>query len=365
MGASERFIVHARPAPANGAATDWSAVQGLLAGSKRPLVIAGGLAKRRGWGAKLSRLQVPVMTTLRAKGVIDETLPHAAGVYTGDGQPLSPEAQIVPQADAVIGLGLRSLEVLTPKPFGRPLVMVDAVPAASAGGFEPAGMVSLDDERDAAAMWEWLAGRAWGADLVGESTRRVRERLVNGEWLPGPLFAQLEEALPGVGCFVTDTGLFCTVAEHVWRARPSQRFFASSNGRSMGTALPMAIGASLAERRAPTVCVAGDGGIGMHIAELKLAVDAKLPLLVLLMSDGRYASVASAPQARGLSRRATTLPRPSWYRAVQGMECAAFQVRSAERFEAAIRGWRWQDGPRFIEAVFDPDRYAAMTEGLR
>jgi acetolactate synthase-1/2/3 large subunit len=360
------FIRRGLRGSANGsAARDWDGLLSMLERSRRPLVIAGGLADRRGWGAKLSALRVPVMTTVMAKGLVDETLPHAAGVYTGEGQALSPEAQIVPQADLVIGLGLRNLEVLTPKPFGAPLVLVDSIGGSLAGGFEPLKTCSFGAEQDTEALWARLAERAWGADLVGESTRRVRERLLSGEWLPGPLFAQLEDALPGIGCFVTDTGLFCTVAEHVWRVRPRQRFFASSNGRSMGTALPMAIGAALANRTSPTVCAAGDGGIGMYAAELKLAIDARLPLLILFLTDGRYASVSSAPQARGLSRKATTIPRPSWYRAVDALGCPADQVKDAGAFRASVREWSWKDGPRFIEAVFDPDRYASMTEGLR
>ena len=360
------FVSHALHGANGGAGVrDWAALRSLLDRSRRPLVIAGGLAKRLGWGAQLSRLSVPVMTTLTAKGVIDETLPHAAGIYTGEGQALSPEAQIVPQADLVIGLGLRNVEVLTPKSFGRPLVMVDAIGGLLAAGFGPVEVVSFEADQETAPMWDWLATRSWGADLVGESTHRVRDRLVREAWLPGHVFARLEEALPEIGSLVTDTGLFCTVAEHVWRVRPTQRFFASANGRSMGTALPTAIGASLADRRAPTICAVGDGGIGMYIAELKLAIEARLPLLVLLLTDGRYASVASVPHARGLSRRATTLPRPSWYRAVQSLDCPAVQVGDIAAFLTALQGWAWRNGPQFIEAVFDPERYAAMTQGLR
>jgi acetolactate synthase-1/2/3 large subunit len=286
-------------------------------------------------------------------------------VYTGEGQALSPEAQVVPEADLVIGLGLRNVEVLTPKPFRTPLIMVDSIGGALAGGFEPQTMLAFNGEQDTAALWDWLSSQAWGADVVGESTHRVRDRLAQEAWLPGHLFAQLEEALPGIGSFVTDTGLFCTVAEHIWRVRPSQRYFASANGRSMGTALPMAIGASLAGRSAPTVCVVGDGGIGMHVAELKLAIAERLPLLVLLLTDGRYASVASVPQARGLSQHATTIKYPSWYRAIEALGCPAFQAKDVAEFLEAARTWVWQDGPRFIEAVFEPDRYAAMTDGVR
>jgi thiamine pyrophosphate-dependent acetolactate synthase large subunit-like protein len=66
------FIARSFQGASHGAATrDWAAIRSLLERSKRPLVIAGGLAARLGWGEKLSALRVPVMTTAIAKGLID------------------------------------------------------------------------------------------------------------------------------------------------------------------------------------------------------------------------------------------------------------------------------------------------------
>jgi acetolactate synthase-1/2/3 large subunit len=48
--------------------------------AKRPLVVAGTLAIRRGWSDRLNDLSIPVFSTAAAKGAVDETLSHAAGV---------------------------------------------------------------------------------------------------------------------------------------------------------------------------------------------------------------------------------------------------------------------------------------------
>ena len=56
----------------------------------RPIVIAGALAARQGWQSYLNDLNIPVFSTAAAKGVVNETLPQSAGVYTGVGAELSP-----------------------------------------------------------------------------------------------------------------------------------------------------------------------------------------------------------------------------------------------------------------------------------
>ncbi len=306
----------------------------------RPVVIAGSLAARSDWGSRLADLRIPVLTTVAAKGVLDERLPHAAGIYTGAGKSLSPEAQILAQADLVVALGLREGELLAAPHFDCPLV-----------------------EGDEAAL-DALAGKSWGLDVVSSAVEGVREWLTRDEWLPGALYAQLPATLGDDVRLAVDTGFFCTVAEHVWQATRPLGFIASANGRFMGTALPAAIGAAVADRENPVVCAVGDGGIRPYVAELKLALDERLPLLVLLLSDGRYGSIGSADASERALRRATVVRRPSWHAAVEGMGCPAERVSSLADFVAAVRGWD-RSGPLFLEASFDPEAYAAMIEDVR
>lgn len=351
--------------PGYAGADSWSRVRRVLDRSRRPLVIVGGVATRLGWGMRLAELRIPVLTTLAAKGVVDETLPFAAGVFTGDGKALSPEAQLLAEADLVVGLGLRNLEVLQPGPFTRPLVIADVIGRDLAEGFEPLEFLRMDKGHQVASVLDPLEAKEWGKEIVAESLDRVRRRLTDARWLPGALFAWLERGLPDVGCFVVDTGFFCTVAEHVLRARRAGAFFASANGRFMGTGLPTAIGVALAGRSAPTVCALGDGGVRMYVADVKLAVEERLPILFLLLSDGRYGSIAGTSAARGMSQRAVTIPSPSWSGAVEAMGCPAAQVKEMEEFASVVGRWDSRCGPIFVEAVFDPERYAGMIEGVR
>lgn len=346
--------------------TKWDRIQRLLRHAGKPVVIAGSLATRCEWGARLGDLQIPVFSTVAAKGVVDEHLPWAAGVFTGDGKALAPESYIVARADLVIGLGLRNLEVLTPKAFTVPLVLLDTVADLSVVlGFDAAEILIPAEPMHFKSLLDGLRAKSWGGEVVSESASSVRRYLTRGEWLPGNVLVTLQALLPDPNCLVVDTGSFCTVAEHLWRAKAHKSFVASANGRYMGTGLPMALGTALANRSRPTICVLGDGGMRTYAAEFKLAVEQKLPILFLFVTDGRYGSIACAPAVPGLSLRAITMRRPSWFEAIRGLGCPSAQVKNVSQLESYVRGWNWTEGPLFLEAVFDPEPYAAMTENIR
>ena len=331
---------------------------GVLTAARRPVVIAGSLAVRRGWASRLAALELPVFTTVAAKGLIDETLPQAAGIYTGDGQEQSVERQMLPSADLVIGIGLRSAEVLTPCPFGVPLLLIDEIDGA-AGGFDaPVRSADAIDE-----IWAALANRRWGLDEVAVAHGALKAHLMRDRWLPAGVFMQLQEALPAAR-LVSDTGLFCTAAEHIWRSRTPLDMLASANGRFMGTGIPMAIGAAVADRSHPVICAVGDGGLPVGASELRLVIDERLPLLIVFMTDGGYGSVAGPAGFAARSARATAMRSPSWWRLIEAAGIPSCRATDLASFDRALAAWD-QSSPRLIEAAFDAPAYARSTAGVR
>jgi len=331
-----------------------------VAGARRPVVIAGTLAGRLGLAPLLSRLRVPVFSTAAAKGVVDETLPHAAGVFTGAGGPESPERALLPLADLVVGIGLCPGEVLGAVPFPCPAVNLDSVadPEGEAAfhlaatGADPAELAPLE-------------GAAWGAGEVRAALEAARARLAEGDFLPAHAFAALERRFGAGLRLVVDTGDFCTVAEHVWTARAADRYLGSGQGRYMGTAIPMALGAALHDPATPVAAVLGDGGIGPFVAELKLAAQHRLPLLVLLMSDGGFGSIRHRARADGLTERPLTVHAPSWLEVMAGLGLKSGRADDLGSLARGLAGWQPADGPLYIEATFQPDAYRAMVRGIR
>jgi acetolactate synthase-1/2/3 large subunit len=335
----------------------------LLAQSQRPILIVGNLSLRREWGMLLESLRIPVFTTAAAKGALDETLGHALGVYTGDGKSATPESNVFQQCDLVVGIGVRNLEMLSPKKLERPMLWMDEASATYSNGFNADVVWTTAATGDYVRALEALAQKHWGVEVAAAAKSKLWSAVQLEEWLPAACFDALNR-LDHDYSLAVDTGSFCTIAEHYWLAAPRRKYFGSSNGRFMGGSIPTAIGAAAADSRTPVFCVSGDGGFRMYAAELTLAVQKRLPICFVLMSDGRYGSVVAGASRPGLTASAVEMPGASWLRVVEAMGCEAHASDSPATFSDLIGTWNRAD-PLYIECNFDPEKYAAMTRDVR
>lgn len=84
---------------------------------------------------------------------------------------------------------------------------------------------------------------------------------------------------------------FADVGNHqMWMAQSlellrGQRFLTSGGMGAMGSGLPAAIGACLADNNSPALLVAGDGGFQVNIQELQTVVRNKLPIKVIILNN--------------------------------------------------------------------------------
>lgn len=337
---------------------DGSEVLRAIEKAKRPIVIAGGLAMRMGLSDALNQVNVPVFSTAGAKGVVDEKRPHAAGVYTGVGLELAPERSIIGRADLVIGIGLRTHEVLAAN-LSVETVNIDDLDVAP--GFAISAKAGAGD---AQRILEALAHRSgWGIEEIASARKTLRSTLLAGPFLPSQVFRLVNDLLPRAR-LVLDTGYFCTVGEHIWDVSTPGLYLSSGQGRSMGAALPMAVAAAVYRPDDPTILAIGDGGLGMFFAELHLAAAERAPLLVLFMRDGTYASIRDRAVSRGMSDRSLIARDPDWSAAAAAMEFVAGRADSLAEVSMFIDKWAVK-GPAFLETRFDPEPYRTMTAKLR
>ena len=362
----------AEPAPESGTALpepvhplrngDAAGVLRLVEKARHPIVVAGTLALRAGLSERLGKLQVPVFTTAAAKGLVNEKLPNSAGVYTGVGLQLSPEHDLFDEADLVVCIGMRPNEVLATRPFSLPAVNLAATTEPGAVAFEFAAVAGIDA---ADQVLSRLDEKSWGIDRVAAAQGRIERAMLTNRFLPAHVFARVQSHFRHAVRGVFDTGYFCTIAEHAWRAPTASHCLMSGQGRYMGTGIPMGLGAAIYDPSLPTVVFVGDGGIGPFVAEAKIAVERRLPVLFCLLTDGRFASLRTRALRDHLTERPLTMARPSWRSVFEGFGMKAMSAADESAVADALAAWAPSQGPAYLEVSFDPDPYEAMVQGIR
>lgn len=333
----------------------------LINTSSRPILILGTVALKLNLSDILNTISIPVFTTTSAKGIIDETLEHSAGVFTGAGGFHTPEAHIVKNADLVIGVGLIPKEFLVVKSFGcKSINLIDYLPEGIDG-------FAFDVLSSSACIHEVLniiANKSWGIEELIEIKNILFNSALNG-FLPGIIFQETQRQFNYNIRAVFDTGSFCTIGEHIWLSKNNNSSLLSGNGRYMGSGIPMALGAAMFDKSIPTVAFVGDGGIGMYLADVKLAVKEKLPLLIVLLSDGAFASIRTRAIKDGITQKPLFMDGRSWVSVFEAFGIESKKALNIEEYVTIISSWAHNLGPMFLEVNFDKDRYEEMVHGIR
>lgn len=316
-----------------------------LGGAERLLVIAGVDAVNAAAGpvvAAFCRAQgAPLITTYKAKGLLDEADPAALG-----GAGLSPKADallapLIAAADALLLVGYDPIEMRAgwrhPWPVGK--TVVEIAPAPRTHGMHAAshtllGPVAETLERLAAAT---RTGARWGDGAPARARAALAAAFGPSDWGPAAIFHALRAVLPPETVATADSGAHRILFSQIWRCAAPRGLLQSSGLCTMGCALPLAIGHRLG-RDAPVLAVVGDAGLEMGLGELATLRDLRLPVLVVTLVDGSLALIemkqrAAARAERGVSIGVSDLPGVA--RALGGWGAWIDEIEALRREAAA------------------------------
>ncbi|MFO0650332.1 MAG: thiamine pyrophosphate-binding protein [Polyangiales bacterium] len=275
----------------------------LLASAARPLVVVGAGARRDAGRVRalLDALDVPFMTTPRAKGIVSEEHPRS---LRNGGLAASWWARRYTSAgvDAALVLGTDLCDIDTgPTPPIAPdgtLVHVDMNPAVFNRSHRAALPVTADlgDFADALRALVVTSGvrNPRGPALAAEARARSPfdapdfARDEAPQITPARAVADLERAAGPDARFVSDIGEHMLAALHYLTASTPERFTIHLGLGSMTSGIASAVGISLADRRRRVVCICGDGGVQMASMEALVAARERLPIVYAVFNDARY-----------------------------------------------------------------------------
>ncbi len=341
----------------------------LLAGAERPLVVAG----EGGWTAETSRdvqafceaNALPVACAFRCQDFVDNRSSSYVGVL---GVAMDEAiAGRLRDADLVLAIGGRLGEVPTrrytlvepPRPR-QTLIRVHPDVGELGRVYEPALAIRATLSEAAAALRaldpvepRW---REWTSAARADYEENLRNEPMEGDVDLGEIMAFLRTRLPGDAVQTCGAGNF-TVWAHRFAEFTQFGTQACPRSGSMGYGLPAAVAAQLIHPERVVVCFTGDGDFVMSSPELATAVQYDLPIVVLLVNNGMYATIRMHQERQFPGRVVgTDLENPDFPALARAYGAHGERVERTEDFEAAFDRALASGSPSVLELPVDPER---------
>jgi acetolactate synthase I/II/III large subunit len=334
------------------AATTSELAQRLLA-ARRPVAIAGEGARpaRDHLVAVAERFGIGVCTSFRRQDAFPVDHPN----FLGHLALATPDATVeaVASADLLLVVGTRLDEVTTQR-YRLPAAGCEVVPIGRYGhggiDADPADVLAALARHDGPARavdWAHVhaAVDAWSTPPAA---------VADGGVHPAAVIAALHRHLPPDGIVTNDAGNFAAFLHRYWRFPATTTQLAPVNG-AMGYAVPAAVAAAVAAPERTAVAVVGDGGVLMTGQEIETAVRLGAPLVVLVLQNGMYGTIAMH-QARDLGRTSgVDIGTVDLVRWAEGLGADAYGVTEAGELDEALRRAVAGRRPAVVAVRTDPD----------
>ena len=337
----------------------------MLATARRPLILAGGGAIDAGAEvtALAERLGAPVALTINAKGL----LPSCHPLLIGSTQSLVATRALVAEADVVLAIGTELAEtdydVTFAGGFEIPgaLLRIDIDPDQTVRNYPPRLALVADARSAAAALLDALGRQPmaeryqdWGAARAARLRADLSKHWDAATRAQTVFLDSVLQALPDA-VFVGDSTQPVYTGNLTFNPEQPRRWFNSSTGYgTLGYALPAAIGAWLGGKdqghgRPPVVCLIGDGGLQFTLPELVSAVEARVPVIVLLWNNQGYEEIKKYMLNRAIEPVGVDIYTPDFIGVAKALGCFAQAVENTASLRAALLTARERQGPTLIE----------------
>ena len=370
--AEEAEVADAAPVVVEQAAPrpeDLARLRGLLAVAERPLVVVGegGWTQETADGviAFCEANDLPVASAFRCQDYVDNRSPSYVGVL-GVAMDEALAARLR-DSDLVLAIGGRLGEVptrrftlLEPPRLRQTLVRVHPDPDELGFVYQPdlailsglpgfaAALAGLDPVEPRWAEWRVAARADYEANL--------RHEPMEGPVDLGEIMAFLRGRLPADAVQTCGAGNF-TVWAHRFAEFRQFGTQACPRSGSMGYGVAAAIAAKLVHPDRIALCFTGDGDFVMSSPEFATAVQYELPIVVLLVNNGMYATIRMHQERQFPGRViGTELENPDFAALAQAYGGYGERVERTEDFEAAFERALASGKPALLDVRVDAER---------
>jgi thiamine pyrophosphate-dependent acetolactate synthase large subunit-like protein/rubredoxin len=331
--------------------------------ASRPAIIAGHGAM--GQGTKLLRLarkiSSPIITTFRAKGVVDETDPLYVGSHGGIGSTAA--AELVHKADLLVVIG-SSFSEMTQIPEKKTvqidinMKMIAKTYPVEVGllGNSAVLIPKLTEKVNEKQNPEYLneitqLKQEWSKQLEREADPTLKPIR------PQYIMKVLNEKIADDAVISLDVGENCWWFGRNFLMKKTQKMVMSGQLASMGFGLPGAMAAALAYPDRQIVCITGDGGFTMVMADFLTALKYRLPVKVFVMNNKSLGMIMQEQKVEGYQGWQTELYDYNFADFAEHSGGLGIKVTEPSDLESAVDKALSATKPAVVDIDTDPRRF--------
>lgn len=316
----------------------------LISQSQKPLVIVGNGVIRQKAATEITtfieNLKSPVIHSFMAKGILPKD--HPLNYFTFSFNKKDEVLPIIEESDLLIVVGFDFVEKL-PKDWNkkqRPILHIDPLPAEM-------------DERYP------VRGELVG-DLVETFTTLNKLDLISKSWVPSGnlkekirdsylrkkedqslsmenILTAIERLAPDNTIVLSDVGAHKVSIARTYQPKQAGTLIISNGLASMGIAVPGAIGAKLASPDAPVICITGDGGALMNIAELETAKRLGLSFIIIVLNNDGLKLEEQMMEEKFSNSFGTDFGNPDFVQLAESFGIKGVRPTQLNEFEQALK----------------------------
>jgi acetolactate synthase-1/2/3 large subunit len=329
----------------------------LLAAARAPIMVLGGGAVGGAVEARAlaERLNMPVINTVNAKGI----LPAGHPLHAGENLGFAPLHDALRDADVALAVGTEFGETeMYPAPvpveIGGKLIRIDIDPGQLVRPAAAHLPIQSDAKGALSALLKEIDARGIRNDVAGTERARALREAVQRLWWPqiathGRIIEVVDRVLEDP-IIVGDSTEIVYAANQFYRpGRPRSWFNSSTGYGTLGYGLPAGIGAKLAAPDRPVVVLIGDGGLQFTIAEMAAAVEAATPIILLLWNNQGYGEIKNYMIERQIAPIGVDIFTPDFLAIARGFGWAADSATSLDHLASLLAAAAVRSGPSLIE----------------
>ena len=332
-------------------------------GSRVTILVGRGALKAREEVALLAdAVGGPVVKALLGKAVLPDRSPYTTGGLGLLGTAPSVDAMEECDTLIIIGSSFPYIEFL-PKPGQARCVQIEIDPTRI-GLRHPVDAALVGDAK---AILQALLPKLKhkGHRFLKKSQERMKtwnelmgERGTRSDMpmKPQVVTYNLNKLLEDDAIVTADSGTIATWTARAIEMRGNMQFSLSGSLATMANGLPYSIGAAIAYPGRQVVCVVGDGGLSMLMAELATLVKYKLRVAVIVIKNNVLGQIKWEQMIlEGNPEYGVELHPIDFAKVAQACGARGFTIEDPREAQGVLREALSQPGPVVVQAVVDPN----------